>query len=511
MTEAQSPSGTGACYRALLSLLGSDKVHHPGSDGHTSCVSSYWAQQQQQAEQPACVVTPRSAEDVSAAVRCLVSTAEALKDDPAEVAACRFAIRSGGHLPVTGAASQAGGVVLDLRLLNAIEVSPDRRTARIGAGATWGEVYAKLDPLGLSVAGGRAAQVGVGGLTTGGGYSFMSPRYGWTCDTASSFQVVLADGSIVEANADENSDLWWALRGGGNNFGVVTAITMETFEQGKIWGGNVYHLLSTIDDQLKAFVDFNSADGYDENASLITSFGYATGQGAAIANCIEYIKAEENPAVFAPLMKIPSLFSNVRLDSVSNICLGQGALSKQNMRQLFATVTHASTLPMLQSTYTHWNKSLPAVENVPGMVWSISLEPLPPAIYQRAARAAPASGGKNCMGLDAANDNDGQRSKKDALVITLLSATWADAADDEKVERAAREMMDGIERDAKALGAWHPFVYLNYAAPWQDPIASYGEEALGRLLEVRKRVDPKGVFTRLVPGGFKIPGAVEGQ
>jgi FAD/FMN-containing dehydrogenase len=494
----------------LLSLLGSDKVHHPGSEGHTSCVSSYWAQQQQQAEPPACVVTPRSAEDVSTAVRCIVSTAESVQDDPAEAAACRFAIRSGGHLPVTGAASQAGGVVLDLRLLNAVEVSPDKGTARIGAGATWGEVYAKLDPLGLSVAGGRAAQVGVGGLTTGGGYSFMSPRYGWTCDTVASFQVVLADGAIVEANASENADLWWALRGGGNNFGVVTAVAMETFEVAKIWGGNVFYPLSTIDDQLKAFVDFNSADGYDENASLITNFGYAAGQGAAIANNIEYIKAEENPAVFAPMMKIPSLFSNMRLDSVANICLGQGALSKQDMRQLFVTVTHASTVPMLRATYSHWTNSLPAIENVAGMIWSISLEPLPPAIYLRAARSAPPNGewGKNCMGLDAENNNNNNNNKTSskALVITLLSATWADAADDEKVEKAAREMMDGIERDAKAQGAWHPFVYLNYAAPWQDPIASYGEDAVRRLQEVRKRVDPKGVFTKLAPGGFKIRG-----
>ncbi|KAK3303780.1 putative oxidoreductase [Chaetomium strumarium] len=506
------PNSPNVCCRTLQKLLGIRTVHQPGSEGHTSCVSSYWAQQQQQAEQPACVVTPRSAEDVSTAVRCILDCLGLCWDDPVEAATCRFAIRSGGHLPVTGAASQAGGVVLDLRLLNAIEVSSDKRTVRIGAGATWGDVYAKLDPLGLSVAGGRAPQVGVGGLTTGGGYSFMSPRYGWTCDTVASFQVVLANGSIVEANADENADLWWALRGGGNNFGVVTAVTMETFEQGEMWGGNVYYPLSTIDDQLKAFANFSSADGYDENASLITTFGYAAGQGSAIANNIEYIKAEENPAVFAPFMKIPSFFNNMRLDSVPNICHGQGALSKQNMRQLFATVTHASTLPMLQSTYTHWSNSLPAVENVPGMIWSVSLEPLPPAMYLRAARSAPPGGwGKNCMGLDAANNNHNSINKTTdkALVIALLTATWADAADDEKVEKAARELMDGIERDAKAQGAWHPFVYLNYAAPWQDPIASYGEEAVRRLKEVRKRVDPKGVFTKLVPGGFKIPGTME--
>jgi len=489
LTGVQSLSRAGACCFALVSLLGGDKVLFPGSGGYTSSVSSYWARQAAQL-QPLCVVTPGSTEDVSLAIRSLVSVAESLAD-PEEASTCHFAIRSGGHLPLTGAANVAGGVVLDLRLLNAIEVSPDEGTALIGAGATWGEVYAKLEPSGLHVAGGRVDAVGVGGLVTGGGISFLSPRYGWTCDSVSSYQVVLANGSIVEASADENAGLWWALRGGSNNFGVVTAVSMDTFDQGRIWGGNVYYPLSTIDQHLEAFADMNSPDTYDEYASLITSFGFAAGQGAAIANCIEYTKAEENPAVFAPLMDIPSIYSSMRLDSITNFSTEQGSLSRKDMRQLFITITHASTVPMLKSTFMHWNKSLAAVEKVAGIVWSISLEPLPPAIYARAAHSR-----SNALGL-------GRR--EDALVVTLLSATWAEEADDERVEQAGRDMMAAIERDAKQMGAYDPFVYLNYAAHWQDPIASYGEEAVRRMREVRKSVDPKGVFTHQVPGGFKIP------
>ncbi|GAB1311770.1 FAD-binding PCMH-type domain-containing protein [Madurella fahalii] len=492
LTEAQSLSGAGVCCFALLSLLG-DKVVFPGSGGYISSVSSYWAQQQAHI-QPLCIVTPSSAEDVSVAVRSLTSTAESLAD-PQEASACDFAIRSGGHLPLAGAANIAGGVVLDLRLLNSIEVSPDQGTALIGVGATWGEVYAMLEPLGLSVAGGRVADVGVGGLVTGGGISFFSPRYGWTCDTVSSYQVVLADGSIVKVNADENSDLWWALRGGSNNFGAVTAVSMDTFDLGKIWGGSVYYSLSTIDKHLEAFAEINSPDAYNEYASLITSFGFAAGHGAAIVNAIEYTKAEENPAVFAPLMEIPAMRSTMRLDSITNIAIEQGSFSRKGMRQLFVTVTHTSTLPILKSIYTHWNKSLAAIDTVPGIVWSISLEPLPPAIYARAAGSRP-----NALGLD-------QRSS--ALVVTLLSATWAEAADDERVEQAGRDMMAAIERDAKEMGAYDPFVYLNYAARWQDPIASYGEEVVRRMQEVRDRVDPKRVFSHQVPGGFKIPSAMK--
>ena len=244
-----------------------------------------------------------------------------------------FAVRSGGHTGFAGAANINGGVTIDLRLLNSIELNDDKSIASVGPGATWGEVYAKLDPLGLGVAGGRAAQVGVGGLTTGGGISYMSPRYGWTCDTVSSYEVVLADGSVVEAKEDnENADLLVALRGGSNNFGIVTRISLRTFEQGPLWGGSVYHDLSTIDDQLKAFVDINSADNYDEYASLITSFGFAAGKGSAVVNSIEYTKAEENPAVFAPIMKIPALFSTMRLDTMTNISIEQGAFSARDAR-----------------------------------------------------------------------------------------------------------------------------------------------------------------------------------
>ncbi len=319
---------------ALLSVLGSGKIFFPGSADYTSSVSTYWAQQQAQLA-PRCIVTPRSAEDVATAVRTLTTTAESpgvVDGSAEEAAACLFAIRSGGHLPVPGAANVVGGVVLDLRLLNNVEVNLDKTLVSIGAGATWGKVYSALDPLGLNVAGGRVAQVGVGGLATGGGISFASPRYGWTCDTVVSYQVVLADGSIVNASADENSDLRWALRGGSNSFGVVTALSMETFELGQVWGGSVYYDMSTIDDHLKSFVEINSPDRYDEHASLITSFGFAAGQGAAVVNNIEYTKAEENPAVFASLMEIPSIYSSMRLDSMANIAEEQGSLSRKDMR-----------------------------------------------------------------------------------------------------------------------------------------------------------------------------------
>jgi hypothetical protein len=151
--------------------------------------------------------------------------------------------------------------------------------------------------------------------------------------------------------------------------------------------------------------------------------------------------------------------------------------------------THGSTLPILKAVYSRWDSSLEVVRDIPGIVWSISLEPLPPAIYAR-------NHSKNAMGLSDATG---------ALVVTLLSATWEDDADDAKVEKAARELFDNIDSDARNLDVYEPFVYLNYAAPWQNPLASYKSKSVERLQRVSQDVDPKGLFRSNVPGGFKLP------
>jgi hypothetical protein len=144
---------------------------------------------------------------------------------------------------------------------------------------------------------------------------------------------------------------------------------------------------------------------------------------------------------------------------------------------------------MLKEIYHLWNASLAAVENVSGISWAISLEPLPPAIY---AHKPPKT---NPLGFSASSGS---------MVVTLLSATWTDKSDDATIEKTARDLFSAIEDQARRLGVYEPFIYLNYAAPWQDPIASYGEDNVERLKLVSKKVDPRGIFQFGVPGGFKI-------
>jgi hypothetical protein len=173
------------------------------------------------------------------------------------------AIYGGGH-GVTGHAVCDDGVVVDLRELGSVEVDADAQTARVGGGATWGPVDAATQEHGLAVTGGRVGATGVAGLTLGSGSGWIERKYGLTCDSLLSCEVVLANGTVVSASEDENADLFWGLRGGGGNFGVVTSFEFALHPVGPIvYGGMLMHPAERGPELLRFFRDF-MADAPDE-------------------------------------------------------------------------------------------------------------------------------------------------------------------------------------------------------------------------------------------------------
>jgi len=148
-----------------------------------------------------------------------------------------------GH-NVAGVSLCDGGIVIDLRAMKGIHVNPELRTARVEPGVTWGELNRELQTFGLAATGGYVGTTGVGGLTLGGGLGWMVRKYGCALDNLISADVVTADGRFLTASLKQNADLFWGLRGGGGNFGIVTSFEFQVHAAGTVLAGLVLHPLS---------------------------------------------------------------------------------------------------------------------------------------------------------------------------------------------------------------------------------------------------------------------------
>jgi FAD/FMN-containing dehydrogenase len=190
------------------------------------------------------------------------------------------AVRGGGH-NIAGLSTCDDGIVVDLSELKAIEVDPEARTVRAEPGVRWVEFDAATQEHGLATTGGTVGDTGIAGLTLGGGFGWLCGKYGMTIDNLLSAEVVTADGRVLTASADENPDLFWAIRGGSGNFGVVTSFVYRLHPVGPvITGGGVFHHLEDAPEVLRFYREF-AASAPDE---ITTYCGFLPGpHGPVIA------------------------------------------------------------------------------------------------------------------------------------------------------------------------------------------------------------------------------------
>jgi len=374
-------------------------------------------------------------------------------------------IRGGGH-GVAGSAVCDDGLVIDLSTMKSVHVDPKKRTAWTDGGATWGNFDHETQAFGLASTGGIVPSTGIAGLTLGGGIGYLNRKYGLACDNLVSADVVTSDGQLRRASAVEHEDLFWALRGGGGNFGVVTSFQYRLHSVGPVLGGEVVWPLDQAKKVLRFYRDWSAAapDELRADATLLSG-----PHGPALDVIVCYCGGlEEGEKVLRPLRSCGSPV----VDTVAPIP--------------YATVQNLLT-EVFQPGFLHYWKSgfirtfsddaIEAIVEffvgaVPGFFAAIAIEHLGGAI----SRVAP---------------QDTAFNHRDARHSLLVLRMWSDPADSEA-------NIDWVRRCYRTA---EPFlkggVYVNYLGEeGQARIkAAYGAN-YDRLAVIKNKYDPTNFFHR---------------
>ena len=497
------------------------RVSYPGTTGYNASQTVYYTSYERDLK-PGCVFRPQSASEVSSFIKLVRS-----RDGD-------FAVRSGGHMLWEGAANTDGGITVDMRSLNSFSMSQDTKSIRIGGGTIFSELYPKLTPYNVTVSGARLPGIAAGGYLSGGKYKpstrdptqrltvivggvgFFARSHGWSCDHVSGFEVVLSSGKIVEATAATNSDLWLALRGGSNNFGIITRFDIETIPMGTMWGGQVAfkYTQEALDAQAKAFSEYISPQNTDlKGGSLCTLLAnlprtrciancrYTLAMMAMIhvfqnpnktyslANALFHTGGIANPPVFAKFLATPGQVANqVASGSLADIVGAFGKTLPKSIDRYASSPQYPSTNAtnstssfQLVFSFKHSDAS---IYTELWKIWKAGVAPIDDTTglgIQFLIQPHPISNGTNSLGLDADATN---------IVMATVTAGYPNAADDAKVQPAISSLVGQMEKMLQGKGVYLPFKYLNYADVSQDAIGSYGKKV--SEFRVRTRCEEVG-------------------
>jgi FAD/FMN-containing dehydrogenase len=384
------------------------------------------------------------------------------------------AVRCGGH-SFSGLSTCDDGIVIDLGGLKSIAVDPEARTARVGGGVLWGELDAATQAHGLHTPGGRVTTTGVGGFTTGGGYGWTSSKYGLACDNLISAEVVLADGSVVRASEDEHPDLFWGIRGGGGNFGVVTEFEFRLHPLGPIVLAGLAMLpIERAPEAMRAWRDY--ADAAPDELSTA---------------CVVVIAPPE-PFVPPELQGKPVLGLAVLYTGDPD----EGARVVQPLKDLGLAVDHIGPMP-----YAAFQSALDALApwGAPFYARGEYIDELSDAAVDTfIAHAVDLLGHGHPLSqmvvfrigqaVAAVPDEATAFSHRDARYLFHPICTWSDPADGPALIEANRAFAAAM----RAFGTGAP--YLNFTAEPDRVRDGYGDAKYARLVAVKDAYDPANLF-----------------
>ncbi|KAF7551803.1 hypothetical protein G7Z17_g4756 [Cylindrodendrum hubeiense] len=427
---------------------------------------------------PKCIFLPTNADQVADAVSIFASCG------------AQFAVRGGGHMNFPGSNNIEGGVLMALSELTDITVADDKESVDVGPGARWVDVYEALAPHDLYCIGGRLKTIGVPGLTLIGGFHYLINKYGMTMDNVLSYDVVLGNGTKVVATSTKNPELFWALKGGGSNFGVVTKFKIKALPISRISTTIQQFDESKAKAFIKATADIAKYQPSDIGAGSVISITKNVTSGKITPSLLGVQEGTESP---------PSSFANfsaITSESTVNRVLAPidwHAQLESPLRMFRVQFAHKTIKPdgdQLFRIYEAWKKAVDDVSDVEGLYPTFIMNVLPAA----AASVAKNNGVGNTWGLD-----DDQ-----PYILWQLSTGWGSATDDLRMTNWARSFVDYWHSENQAKGLASEFLYMGDAGEFQDPFTGYPLENVRRLREVRETYDSAGVFRRLNWGGFKL-------
>ncbi|KAH7304216.1 hypothetical protein B0I35DRAFT_414683 [Stachybotrys elegans] len=432
---------------------------------------------------PSCVFMPQTSSEVAEAVQIMV------END------CQLSVKGGGHSTIPGAANIDDGVLMAMKHINTTEVNIEEGYIRVGSGALFQSIYDTLDPLGLAAIVGRVGVVGMG-MAVGAGISYFTNELGLVVDNVVAYEMVLANGTFVEVSSTQLPDLFWAMKGGNNNFGVVTHLKLRTIETaGAVFGGVITYPEASLDDFGTLLYDYHVRQAVEAPKTHVLPQYYYNGTTntvGAVAAIVYNDDVETVPEIQQGWMEIDATSNTVqRRETYADLVDQVRDTSGDGLVQEQRTLTIYADEALMKDFWQAYHAWLQQYQHIQGL-YAIHVQmPITP----RAVAQGYANGG-NALGFDPAENR--------TLSVIVWSLSIDNIEDTEEILPAHREFISSMEEMASSRGLLHPYIMLTYSAHDQPAIASYGEENVQRLQEIRDIYDPGHVFKTLIPGGQKL-------
>ncbi len=383
-----------------------------------------------------------------------------------------LSVRGGSH-SVPGFGTNDGGVVCDLVGMRGVRVDPERRTARAEGGCTWGDLDHATHAFGLATTGGIISTTGVAGLTLGGGIGHLARGCGLSCDNLISADVVTADGQLVTASEDQNEDLFWALRGGGGNFGVVTSLEYRLHPVGEIYGGPIFYPVDRAGDVMRFYREFIAEA--PEQLGAFFAFQIAPplpfipedrhGETMCLVVTCWTGPVEEGKKAIAPLMEVaPVAAEHVGPMPYPALNGAFDALLPPGLQHYWKADFVRELTDDAIAAHVECGPRVPCVES------TMHLYPIDGACHRTAS-------------------DDTAFAYRDARFACVIAGMWPDPSDNERNTAWVRDYWEAIHPHSELGG------YVNFmAADDQGRIRDNYRGNYDRLAEVKRRYDPGNLF-----------------